>query len=285
MFTSGRTIIDRMGHAISRSLAFSDLGDTDVHNWLSDNPDVHRPSQLPNDFIPALLVTRIYSHETHTASWSIPAQQHIDFETPSQVLGIEGVLISSSIIYTLAFRTRQLSYPMPDYNCPDFHPTLTVEDSISIAFLSQRMVSSRIDGYALSDGSFLRAAANTFGHLAEGTALFPHSDELFTRYSGRIHLSPDCLLTDFRRFSTPLESFSGFMATIQVVYRGLGLFRICSLHEAVLSVTETFFGASRIPAQLTAWAICETAGCPPYSGTWGPFRMLLGYSSIFNNYG
>ena len=119
---------------------------------------------------------------------------------------------------------------MPDYNLPEFHPTLTVEDSISIAFLFQRMAPSRIDGYTLSGGSFLRTAARTFGHFAEGTAMFPHSDELFIRYSGGIHLSADALIMDFRRFHTPLGSFSGFMAKIQVVYHGLGFFRTCSLH-------------------------------------------------------
>ena len=65
------------------------------------------------------------------------------------------------------------------------------------------MISSRIDGYALYGGSFLRDAAHTFGHFAEGAAFSPQSDEMFVRYSDRIHLSPDAMLTDFRCFRTP----------------------------------------------------------------------------------
>ena len=255
MFNSGRSIIDGMVRAINRSLAPSDLDDSIFQDWLFDNPDVSSLSQLPNEVIPALLATRIFSHVTQTASWSIPDQQKIDFETPSQVLGIEGVLISSSVIYTLAFRTRQLLHPLQGYCLPANYPTLTVEDSISIAFLFQRMIAGRLDGYTLCGSSFLRIASNTFGHFAEGTAVFPQSGDLVIRFSGRPHVQKEELLTDFRRFRTPLDSFAGFLSGLQVVYHGPGFLRTCSIHEAILLVTETFFGASQIPAQITAWTL------------------------------
>ena len=193
-------------------------------------------------------------------TWSIPAHRQIDFETPSQVLGIEGVLISSSTIYTLAFRTRQLSYRVPKYISPDPHPALSVGDSVSIAFPPQRMVSGRIDGYALSGASFLRMASATFGFIAERTAAPPQSDEMTIRPSGRIRPSSDALITDLRRFRTPMGSFSGFTALTQVVYHGPCFFRIFSLRKAVQSAAEAFFGASRIPAQFPPWTLCEMPG-------------------------
>ena len=258
MFTSGRAIIDGMVRAIGRSLTFLGVDDTDIYEWLLDNPDVNSISQLPNDTIPALLANRILTHQTISASWSIPLQQQIDFETPSQVLGIEGLLVAASVLYNIAYRMRMISLPMPDYNPQNFRPTLLADDSISIAFIFQRKVAGRLDGYTLSGPSFLWKAASTFGLTTNGDGMFPHSDELYIQFPDRAHILGASLITDFRRFHTPLDSFSGFMSTIQVVYHGLGFIRTCSLNEAVMCATETFFATSRIPAQISAWTLIET---------------------------
>ena len=111
------------------------------------------------------------------------------------------------MIYTLAFRTSELPNHMPDYSLPDFHLELTVGDSISIAFLFQRMVAGRIDGRALSGSSVLWKAESTFGMSIDGAAVFPRPDEMINRYSGRIRISADAMLADLRRFRTPMGSF------------------------------------------------------------------------------
>ena len=200
-------------------------------------------------------------------TWSIPAHRQIDFETPSQVLGIEGVLISSSTIYTLAFRTRQLSYRVPKYISPDPHPALSVGDSVSISFPPQRMVSGRIDGYALSGASFLRMASATFGFIAERTAAPPQSDEMTIRPSGRIRPSSDALITDLRRFRTPMGSFSGFTALTQVVYHGPCFFRIFSLFARQCNRRPKPFLARR--GYLLSFPHGHYAKCPVAFLPWG----------------
>ena len=109
MFASGRGIIEKSVRAISRPLTFSGFDDPSIHSWLLGNPDVPLPFHLPNGRIPALLTNRINSHIAFSVGWSIPGQQQIDFETPPQILGIEGLLVSASIIFNLAFRIRELS--------------------------------------------------------------------------------------------------------------------------------------------------------------------------------
>ena len=128
---------------------------------------------------------------------------------------------------------------------------------MSIAFMFQRMVAGRIDGYALSGSSFLWKAAFSFGIWVEGAGVFPRTDDLAIHFPDRCHITADDLITDLRRFLTPLDSFSGFLASIPVVLYGPGFIKTMSVKEAVLTVTEVFLCANRIPAQISAWAIFE----------------------------
>ena len=207
MFSSGRGIIDQAANAVRRTYFFTRPGGQDSYDWLMDRPDVQLISQLPNDNIPAMLASRILSRQTYSAVWSIPVQQLIDFETPSQILGIEGLLLSPSVIYNLAFRTRALSYPMPDYNYPPPDPAISVGDSISIAFIFQRMTAGRVDGYTLSGSSFLWKASDTLGIAADGAGAFPQTDDLMFRFPDRHHVRGEDLITDLRRFYSPLGIF------------------------------------------------------------------------------
>ena len=262
MFTSGRGVIEAMVGATRRAWAFSGLEDVDSYYWLLDNPDVQRFSHLANDTIPALLPDRILPHQTLSAVCSVPVQQQIDFETPSQILGIAGLVISATVIFNIAYRIRELSLPVPDYNSTDFYPTLLVGDSISIAFTSQRMVSGRMGGYTLSGSTFLWKASHTFGISVEGAGTSPRTDDLRIRFSDRFHVHEDTLISGLRRFETPFDSFTGFTPTRQVAHRGLGFSLTCPLQEAVLFATDTFLSAPRIPSQVSSWTLIESVRIP-----------------------
>ena len=85
----------------------------------------------------------------------------------------------------------------------------------------------------------------------------PRTDDLAIHFSDKCHIAADDLIIDMRRFRTPLDSLSGFLATIQVVLYGPGFIKTMSVKDAVLAVVETFLCANRIPAQISAWAILE----------------------------
>ena len=123
----------------------------------------------------------------------------------------------------------------------------------------QRMIAGRIDGYTSTGSSFLWRAAQLFGIWVEGAGLPPHTDGLAIHYPDRPHIAAEDLLADMRRFYTPLDSFSGFMGDIHVVYYGPGFIQTVSAQEGVLAVAESYLSALRTPAELSAWAILE---CP-----------------------
>ena len=179
--------LGRMVRAIQRSTFYSDFEDSDISEWLENRPLVIRMDGLPKEDVPLLLRTRMLPRPQWEACWAIPPQQQIDFETPTQVLGVEGVLVSASIIFLLADRSRKIGQPMPDYYAPDRFNQIQPGDSISIAFLLHRMVAGRIDGRTLAGSSFLGKCASAFGMFVENRRPFPDADEMILLSSGGTH--------------------------------------------------------------------------------------------------
>ena len=104
--------------------------------------------------------------------------------------------------------------------------------------------------------------------MGGGAGLFPRTNVSTIHFPDRTHVAAEDLLADMRRFHTPLDSFSGFMADIQVAYYGPGFIRTVSVKEAVLMVTESYLSAHRIPAELSAWAILERPSTALNRETW-----------------
>ena len=71
----------------------------------------------------------------------------------------------------------------------------------------------------------------------------------------RTHLEDDNVLADLRQFRAGVESFSQFLANKEVVTHGPGRFRICTLKEAVLLMTDLFLLVS---GRLTTDRITES---------------------------
>ena len=283
----GHRWCEMMVRAIRRSIFYSDFDDTDILEWLEDHQSVRRITDLPdNHAAPCLLHARLLSHVHTEVCITLPSQQQIDFETPSQVLGVEGLLVAASIIFIVADRIRTISLPAPNFYNPDRFAQIQVEDSIPLAFRLQRMVVGRMNGATLSGSSFLLKCASNFGVTPHFSRSFPDADEMILLSSGRTHIHQSAAIPDLRRFRTHLESLAGFVATFQVVFQGLG-FRIeCSLQDAILAVTELFLGANRIPAYVQEWAVldhCSGGFTPPGekglsyrenpSGWWPPFTL------------
>ena len=249
---------EMMVRAVRRSIFYSDFEDSDILEWLDDHLSVRRMADLPdNHSAPRLLFARMAAHVHRSVTVTLPSSQQIDFEIPSQVLGVEGVLVAASIIFMTADRIRNISIPVPNSYNPDRFARIQIEDSISIAFLFQRMVVGRVNGETLSGSSFLLNCASIFGVNSQHSRSFPDGDDMILLSSGRTHIRLEGMISDLRRFRTHLESLAGFLATFRVVLNGLG-FRIeCSIQEAILLVSESFFSAAQIPDSLQTWTVAD----------------------------
>ena len=246
---------DSMAHAIRRSIFFSEADDSDILEWLENHPSARYSSDLPDNHpAPSLLFARLLSHEHREVCVTIPSHQQIDFEAPTQVLGVEGMLVADSMIFIIADRIRNISLPVPNYYGPGNFTRIQHEESISIAFLFQRMVAGRVNGSVLSGSSFLLNCASIFGATTHLSRPFPDDAGMIPISRGRTHLHRSDVIADLRKFRTHLDSLAGFAATFQVVLHGLGFRMECSTQEAILTVTEVFFGSLRIPHQMQSWA-------------------------------
>ena len=113
--------VGAMARAIRRSIFFTEAGDSDISKWLEGHPPARFSSDLPGNCpAPSLLYARLLSRERREVCATTPTRQKVDFEAPTQVLGVGGVLVAASVISITADRIRNISLLAPDYYSPGF---------------------------------------------------------------------------------------------------------------------------------------------------------------------
>ena len=152
---------------------------------------------------------------------------------------------AGAIFLCIVRRIRGSSIPWPDYGTRGrFTYEATSEDASEIASLRQRMVAGRLNELTLPGSCFLFRCGSIFGVRIDRTNHPPGEYGRSVRMPKRTRLEDDRVLSDFRQFRTVVESFSQFLAIGDVVIHGPGHFRICTLKEAVLLMTDLFLLAS-----------------------------------------
>ena len=93
-------------------------------------------------------------------------------------------------------------------------------DAIHIEYIRHRLIYGRTDGYTLPDTRFVLRLGLISGVRVEGFAN-PPSGEWIIRTIGRSRLRETDIIPDFRRYNTPMDSFTQFMANIPLMIRGI----------------------------------------------------------------
>ena len=119
--------------------------------------------------------------------------------------------------------------------------------------------SGGIDGFVYPGATFSWQSSLIFGAAIQRADDFVVSDgAIVIADEKRSHVYNSDLLSDFRRSSSSLSSIANYLGQDRIARTGVGHFRECSYEDAILSLSDVYLPAKRIPqtsmrATLTSW--------------------------------
>ena len=232
-----------LARAARRSISFSGPTDLDIAERLGNHPDVTSITDFPTGSIEGISPVRIAYHVGRSVRLPSPSSQQIQFETPSQNLGVGAILVTAVMIKLYMRRISHSATPCPNHFEPGRFRDCDTTDILQIAALPRRLIAGRIDGRTLSGANFVYRSGLTFGARIDNAAEFPNEEIIF-RLGGRTHLSAAQLITDIRRFFSPLDSLANYLPRTIVAFRGLGFHMLMQYNEAILIISDVFLLSS-----------------------------------------
>ena len=250
--------------AVDRSVAYTDTTDLDIAEWLEANPRIREVRTAHPGSIEECLMVRIARHRGRSVDVSAPSPQQTAFETPSQSLGLGGLLVGTVLLRLLIRRIFDSSIPCPNHRGEGSFAERSTPGALQIAALIHHFIAGRINGRTLTGGNFALRFGFTFGARLEHKEVLS-GDEEIVRLGERLRLSDNEIIKDLRKFTKPLDILSNFLGQTKVAMRGLGFHLKCEYKEAILIATDLFLMASMIGRPLPGLAKLMKGGTPNLS--------------------
>ena len=239
MCASKRSALDALVRAVKRTLNFADFSESDLIYRMGDFSATSAAWGLPTGFFVETPLSRISNRGQIGLIASVQTQK-IDNESYAQVLGIGGMVLTAATIIFLAGRIRTNCTPSPDYYPMGRYIALSGEDPIPISILAHLFSAGRIGGLTLAGGHIRwRCASISAAHIEEPDSS-PYGCATLLISHGRSYIAQTDVLADLRRFRRPLGILANFRARHRAVSHGFGVYRECSVLEAILIATDVF---------------------------------------------
>ena len=147
---------------VNRSISYLSADYSDIAEWLAVNPTVNSLPGLRYDITPGWIRVRIIHHRRTPISRTTPQEQQVHDEINIRKLGLSELTMAAIVILLISRRIRPGATPCPNYYPPGRHPDVNTEDAIHIAFLRQRIIDGRINGFVYPGATFLWQSALIF---------------------------------------------------------------------------------------------------------------------------